>query len=58
MDVEGTGLKKVEVVVDDLGGIPGETVIDLHLAGAGLKRNVAGGNINELWSLDHGGGLH
>ena len=54
VDVEGTDLKKVEVVVDDLGGIPGETVIDLHLAGAGLKRNVAGGYIN----VDHGGGLY
>ena len=38
---EGTGLKMVEVVVDDLGGMPGETVIDLHLAGAGFE-HVAG----------------
>ena len=44
---EGMGLKMVEVVVEDFGGIPGETVIDLHLyGGAGIKSNVTGDMIN------------
>ena len=44
---EGMGLKMVEVVVEDFGGIPGETVIDLHLyGGAGFKRNVTGDMVN------------
>ena len=49
-------MKMVEVVVEDFGGIPGETVIDLHLhwrAGAGSERHVAVANYKQLdamWS--------
>ena len=44
-------MKMVEVVVEDFGGIPGETVIDLHLhwwSGARLERHVAVGNNDML----------
>ena len=42
-------MKMVEVVVEDFGGIPGETVIDLHLhwrALARSERHVAVGKMD------------